>query len=117
MFLSVPPMTPPPLSRGSSPSLTAGAGLEVARTALAAAQSVTGAAAEVAAFITREGFSSLVILHAAGFETTLTDAGDGTVAMWADLTYLGTRQVVRFGFDFNDPLSSARRLAATLLGL
>jgi hypothetical protein len=95
---------------------TAAAGLVAAQQALATTKAAVGVAGEVADYVARAGLADALHVTAAGFQGSLNLVSGGSVALWADLTFIGRPQRMRWAFDFHDPLAGARALAHALLG-
>ena len=95
---------------------TAAGTLVVAQQTLATTKAAVGVAGEVADYVARAGLADALHVTAAGFQGSLNLVSGGSVALWADLTFIGRPQRMRWTFDFHDPLAGARALAQALLG-
>jgi len=94
---------------------TANGSLELAKLGLEGVKLTVGAAAEAGEFIAKYGLGGLIDIREAMFEGSLSATQGGRASLAVKLTFMNKPKSFAFAFNFNDPLSSVKELAKTLL--
>ena len=94
---------------------TATTALTLAQGGLEGAKQAVGGMADVASAIAQYGLGGLLDIRSATFEASLQQSVGGYVLLAMDLEFNGQPLQIDLEFNFNDPLSSAKALAQSLL--